>query len=56
LANFEVDPTLTVSTRNLVLLSDFEDILRVGHWGIDVEVLEVNGAEARAFAREHKVE
>jgi hypothetical protein len=32
------------------------DILRIGHWGIKVEVLEVDGAEARAFAREHTVE
>ena len=32
------------------------DILKIGHWGIEVEVLEVNGAEAHAFAREHTVE
>ncbi len=29
---------------------------RIGHWSIKVEILEVNGAEARAFAREHTVE
>ncbi len=32
------------------------DILRIGHWGIKVEVLEVNGAEPCAFARENTVE
>jgi hypothetical protein len=32
------------------------DILRIGHWGIKIEVLEVDGAEAHAFAREHTVE
>jgi len=32
------------------------DILRIGHWGIKVEVLEVDGAELHAFAREDTVE
>jgi len=64
LANFEVDPTVTVSTRKLALLYEFRwdvcdldvDILRVGRWGIEVEVFEVDGAEACTFAREHTVE
>ncbi len=64
MANFEVDPTVAVSTCKVVFLNEFRwdvcdfdaDILRVGHWGIEVEVLEVDGAEARAFAREHTVE
>ena len=64
LANFEVDPTVTVSTRKLALLYEFRwdvcdldvDTLRVGHWGIEVEVFEVDGAEACTFAREHTVE
>ncbi len=63
-ANFEVDPTVAVSTSKLVLFNEFPwdvydfdaDILRVGHWGIKVEVLEVDGAEARTFAREYTVE
>ncbi len=62
--NFEVDPAVTVCTCKLVFLNEFgwnvcdfnADILRIGHWGIKVEVLEVDGAEARAFAREHAVE
>jgi hypothetical protein len=63
-ADFKVDPTAAVSTRKLVFLNDFcwdvcdfdVDILRIGHWGIEVEVLEVDGAESRAFAREYTVE
>jgi hypothetical protein len=63
-ANFEVDPTVAVCTCKLVFLNEFSwdvcdfnaDILRIGHWGIKVKVLEVDGAEARAFAREHTVE
>ena len=64
LANFEVDPTVVVCTCKLVFLNEFSwdvcdfnaDILRIRHWGIKVEVLEVDGAEARASAREHTVE
>ena len=64
MANFEVDPTVAVPTRKLVLLNEFRwdvgdldaDIFWVGHWRIEVEVLEVNGAEARSFAREYTIE
>jgi len=63
-ANFEVDPTVAVPTRKLVLFNKFgqyvcdfdADILRIGHWSIEVEVLEVDGAESSAFAREDTVE
>jgi len=64
-ANFEVDPTAAVPTRKLVSffnkfgrdVCDFDaDILRIGHWGIEVEVLEVYDAESRAFAREDTVD
>jgi hypothetical protein len=59
LANFEVDLTVAVTTRKLVLLNEFHwdvgdldaDIFRVGHWRVEVEILKVNGAEARSFAR-----
>jgi hypothetical protein len=62
-ANFEVDPTVAVPTRKLVFFKKFgrdvcdfdADVLRIGHWGIEVEVLEVDGAESRAFAREDTV-
>jgi hypothetical protein len=64
LENFEVDPTVRVTTRKLVLLNEFRwdvgdldaNIFRVGHWHVEVEVLKVNGAEARSFAREHTIE
>jgi hypothetical protein len=64
LANLEVDPTIAITTRKLELLNEFRwdvgdldaDIFRVGHWRVKVEVLEVNGAEARSFAREHTIE
>jgi hypothetical protein len=64
LENFEVDPTVAVTTRKLVLLNEFRwdvedldaDIFRVGHWRFKVEVLEVNGAEVCSFAREHTIE
>jgi hypothetical protein len=64
LANFEVDATVGVTTRKLVLLNEFHwdvgdldaDIFRVGHWHVKVEVLEANGAEACSFAREHTIE
>jgi len=63
-ANFEVDPTVAVPTRKLVFFNEFSwdvcdfdaDILRIGHWGIEVEVLEVDGAELCALAREDTVE
>jgi len=62
-ANFEVDPTVTVRPHKLVFFNKFgrdvydfdADILRIGHWGIKVEVLEVDGAESRSFAREDTV-
>ncbi len=64
LANFKVDPTVVVSTCKLVFLYEFRwdvrdldaDIFRVGHWRVEVEILEVNGAEARSFARDHTIE
>ena len=63
-ANFEVDPTVAVRPRKLVFFNKFgqdvrdfdANILRIGHWGIEVEVLEVDGAESRSFAREDTVE
>ncbi len=64
LANFEVNPTVAVPTSKLVLLNEFRwdvgdldaDIFWVEHWRIEIEVLEVDGSEARSFAREHTIE
>jgi hypothetical protein len=64
LANFEVNPTVTLATFKFVFLNEFcrnvcnynANIFRVRHWGIKVEVLEVDGAEMCTWAREHAVE
>jgi hypothetical protein len=64
LANLEVHPPVRIATLNVVLLNEFcrnvsnfnADVFRVWHWRIRVEVLEVNGAEPCAWAREHTVE
>ncbi len=56
LANFEVDPSVTIATLKFVLLDGFcqhvsnfnVDVLGIRHWSIKVEVLEVNGAETCA--------
>ena len=64
LANFEVDPTVAVSTCKPVFLYEFcwdvgdldADMFRVWHWRVKVEFFKVNCAEARSFAREHTVE
>ncbi len=64
LANFKVNPAVTLAAFKFVLLHEFRqnvcnlnvDIFRVRHWSIEVEVLEVNGAETCAWAREHAVE
>ena len=64
LANFQVDPTITLTTLKFVLLNEFcqnvcnfnADIFRVRHQSTKVEILEVDGAETCAWARKHAVE
>ncbi len=64
LANLEVDPPITIATLKVVLLNEFHqnvsnfnaDVFGVWHWSIEVEVLEVNGAETCTWARKHAVE
>jgi hypothetical protein len=64
LANLKVDPTIMIVTLKVILLIDFRqnvsnfnaDIFRVRHWSIEVEILEVDGAETCAWARKHAVE
>ncbi len=49
-------PTIAVHTCKLVFFHEFSgdirdfdpDVLRVGHWGIEVEVLEVDGADLKS--------
>jgi hypothetical protein len=63
LANLEVDPPVTIATLKVALLNEFcqdfsnfnGDALAVWHWSIKVEILEVDGAETCAWAREHAV-
>jgi hypothetical protein len=64
LANLEVDPLVTIATLKVVFLDEFHqnvsnfnaDIFGVWHWSIEVEVLEVDGAESCAWVRKHIVE
>ncbi len=64
LANLEVDPTITIATLKFVLLNEFSlnvcnfnaDIFRFKHWSVEVEILEVNGAEMCTWAKKNAVE
>jgi hypothetical protein len=60
----EVDPPITITTLKIVFFNEFcqnvsnfsADIFGVWHWSIEVEVLEVDGAEPCTWARKHAVE
>ncbi len=64
LADFEVNPPITIPTGKIVFLNEFLryisnfclDIFWVGHSCIKVEVLEVDRAEACTFPRQDAVE
>ncbi len=64
LADFEVNPPITIPTGKIVFLNKFlqyvrnfySDVFWVGHRCIKVEVLEVNRAEACTFPRQDAVE
>jgi hypothetical protein len=64
LANLEVDPSVMIATLKVVLLNESQqnvsnfnaDVFGVWHWSIMVEVLEVDGAETCAWARQHAIE
>jgi hypothetical protein len=64
LANFEVNPSVTVQTCQLVfvnkIVGDVGDVdanvLGCGHGSIKVEVLKVNGAKAGTLPKEDTVE
>ncbi len=64
LANLEVDSPITIATLKVVFLDEFlwnisnfnADVFGVWHWSIEVEVLEVNGAESCTWVRKHAVE
>jgi hypothetical protein len=64
LVNFKVNLIVMLATFKVVFLNEFcqnvcnfnADIFRVGHWGIKVEVFEVDGAKMCTWAREQAVE
>jgi hypothetical protein len=64
LANLEVDPPIMIATLMVVLLNELRqnarnfnaDVFGVWHWSIEVEVLEINRAEPRIWARKQAVE
>jgi hypothetical protein len=64
LADFKVNPSITVQTCELVLvdellwnIQDFDaNVFRLGHGRVEVEVLKVDGAKACTFSREYTVE
>jgi hypothetical protein len=64
LAILEVDTTVTIKTFKVVLLNEFcrnvsnfnADVFRVRHRSIEVEILEVGGAETCTWAKKHAVE
>ncbi len=63
LADFEVNPSITVQTCELVLINellwnvqDFDaNIFQLGHGHVEVEVLKVDGAKACTFLQEYTV-
>ena len=64
LSNFEVYPAIAVATSEVVFLDELirnvreldANIFGIGHGGIKVEVLKVNGAEPSALPGEDTVE
>ncbi len=59
LANFKVDPTITILTSEIVFFNELRrnvrdldaEVFWVGHWGVEVEVLQVNRAKPCPFPR-----
>jgi hypothetical protein len=64
LANFEVDPAIAVTTREVVFLDEFiwdveeldANIFGLGHRSVKIEILQVNGAEPCTLPGEDTVE
>jgi hypothetical protein len=64
LANFKIDSAVLVATNKVVFIDEFfRDvgeldvyIFRIGHGRVQIEVFEVNGAEASTFSGEYTVE
>ncbi len=64
LADFEVNPSITVQTCKLVFVNEIvrdvqdldSNVFGLGHGSVKVEVLEVNGTKTCTFLREYSVE
>jgi len=64
LANFKIDPAVSISALKVVFLDEFfgdvgdldADIFRLKHGRVEIEVLEVDGAEAGISPGEDTVE
>jgi hypothetical protein len=64
LANFKIDPAVLVATNMVVFIDEFFSnvgeldayIFGIGHGRVQIEVFEVNGAEASTFSGEDTVE
>jgi hypothetical protein len=64
LADFEVNPSITVQTCKLVFINELvrdvqgfdANVFRLGHGSVKVEVFKFTGAEAGTFLREYTVE
>ena len=63
MANFKIHPAITVAANEVVLFNELlrdvrhfnADIFGVRHGSIQVEILQIDGAKARTFSREHAV-
>jgi hypothetical protein len=63
LANLEVDPPVTIATLKNVFFNEFRqnvsnfnaEVFGVWHWSIEVEVLEVDGADPCTWAKKQPV-
>jgi hypothetical protein len=64
LANFKVDPAILVSAREIVFIDELvqdvreldANIFGIRHRSVQIEVLEINGAEPSSFPGEDTVE
>jgi hypothetical protein len=64
LANFKVDPAILVSAQEIVFLDELDrdvrefdaNIFGIRHRSVQIEVLEINGAEQSSFPGENTVE
>jgi hypothetical protein len=64
LPNFKIDPAFAVTATEVVFCEEFvrdvrdldADVFKIGHGSVQIEVFDVNGAEAGTFPGEDAVE